>query len=106
VDEEPAFRAELRVEERQVIALCHLALDDPVELPLAAVATGPAANCSRLPIPAGLVEGLPVGMQIIGRRGADEAVLAASAAFERMRPWEDAYRRCAERALCYSAGWR
>lgn len=50
-------------------------------------------------IPAGLVEGLPVGLQIIGRRGADEAVLAVSAAFERIRPWEDAYRRCAERVL-------
>jgi amidase len=43
-------------------------------------------------IPAGLVDGLPVGMQIIGRRGADVDVLAASAAFERVRPWTDAYR--------------
>ena len=43
-------------------------------------------------IPAGLSEGLPVGMQIVGQRYADEDVLAASAAFERMRPWRDAYR--------------
>jgi len=50
-------------------------------------------------IPAGLVNGLPVGMQIVGRRYADRAVLAASAAFERLRPWFDTYKICAERTL-------
>src|ERR1700694_133871 len=50
-------------------------------------------------IPAGLVDGLPVGMQIIGRRGADVDVLAASAAFERVRPWTDAYRLCEDRPI-------
>lgn len=50
-------------------------------------------------IPAGLVQGLPVGMQIIGRREADGDVLAASAAFERARPWTDAYRICDQRPL-------
>ncbi|HEX7265373.1 MAG TPA: amidase family protein, partial [Candidatus Dormibacteraeota bacterium] len=50
-------------------------------------------------IPAGLYDGLPVGMQIIGRRGADVDVLAASAAFERVRPWTDAYRICEKRSL-------
>jgi amidase/aspartyl-tRNA(Asn)/glutamyl-tRNA(Gln) amidotransferase subunit A len=50
-------------------------------------------------IPAGLVGGLPVGMQIIGRRGEDVDVLAASAAFERVRPWRDAYRICEQRNL-------
>lgn len=50
-------------------------------------------------VPAGLCEGLPVGMQIIGRRNADVDVLAASAAFERLRPWYDTYRVCRERSL-------
>jgi amidase/aspartyl-tRNA(Asn)/glutamyl-tRNA(Gln) amidotransferase subunit A len=38
-------------------------------------------------------------MQIIGRRYADADVLAASAAFEQLRPWAGRYRACAERAL-------
>ena len=42
-------------------------------------------------IPAGMADGLPVGMQLIGRRYADADVLAASAAFERLRPWRDHY---------------
>ena len=50
-------------------------------------------------IPAGLSGGLPVGMHIAGRREADVDVLAASAAFERVRPWADAYRICQERPL-------
>jgi amidase/aspartyl-tRNA(Asn)/glutamyl-tRNA(Gln) amidotransferase subunit A len=43
-------------------------------------------------IPAGMSGGLPVGMQVIGRRYADADVLAASAAFERLRPWQDTYK--------------
>jgi Asp-tRNA(Asn)/Glu-tRNA(Gln) amidotransferase A subunit family amidase len=43
-------------------------------------------------VPAGFTdEGLPIGMQIVGRRFADDTVLAASAAFERLRPWHDSY---------------
>ena len=39
-------------------------------------------------IPAGFSsENLPIGLHIVGRKGDDETVLAASAAFERARPW-------------------
>ena len=39
-------------------------------------------------IPAGFTrDGLPIGMQIVGRHLADKTVLAASGAFERARPW-------------------
>jgi amidase len=36
-------------------------------------------------------------MQIVGRRGADGDILAASAAFERVRPWRGSYAICAKR---------
>ena len=39
-------------------------------------------------VPCGFsAEGMPIGLQIIGRKGEEETVLAASAAFERARPW-------------------
>jgi len=45
-------------------------------------------------VPAGLTDdGLPVGLQLVGRRYEDDAVLAGSAALERERPWMDAYPR-------------
>lgn len=50
-------------------------------------------------LPAGLVDGLPVGMQIIGGRCADLDVFAASAAFERVRPWDHIYDIPANRPL-------
>jgi aspartyl-tRNA(Asn)/glutamyl-tRNA(Gln) amidotransferase subunit A len=39
-------------------------------------------------VPAGFTaSGMPVGLQIVGRRLADLQVLQASAAFEEARPW-------------------
>ena len=46
-------------------------------------------------VPAGLSEnGLPVGMQIAGKRYDDAGVIAACAAFERLRPWMATYEKC------------
>ena len=45
-------------------------------------------------IPAGFTDdGLPVGLQIIGRHLDDATVLRASAAFERARPWAESYKK-------------
>ncbi|MGZ4431903.1 MAG: amidase family protein, partial [Gaiellales bacterium] len=38
-------------------------------------------------VPCGFVDGLPVGLQIVGRRGADALVLRAARAFEQLAPW-------------------
>ncbi|MCE0764968.1 amidase [Pseudonocardia kujensis] len=41
-------------------------------------------------VPAGqTTQGLPVGLQIVGRRHEDATVLALAAAFERLQPWAD-----------------
>jgi amidase/aspartyl-tRNA(Asn)/glutamyl-tRNA(Gln) amidotransferase subunit A len=43
-------------------------------------------------VPAGITaDGMPIGLQIIGRRFADETVLAMAGAVERMLPWFDSY---------------
>ena len=39
-------------------------------------------------IPCGFsTDGMPIGLHVVGRRGCEETVIAASAAFERAKPW-------------------
>jgi len=38
-------------------------------------------------VPAGFHQGMPVGLQIIGRPGEEDLVLRAARAFEQERPW-------------------
>jgi aspartyl-tRNA(Asn)/glutamyl-tRNA(Gln) amidotransferase subunit A len=41
-------------------------------------------------VPCGFsTDGMPIGLQVIGRRADEVAVLQASAAFERAQPWMD-----------------
>jgi Asp-tRNA(Asn)/Glu-tRNA(Gln) amidotransferase A subunit family amidase len=51
------------------------------------------ANLTGMPstsVPIGRdVDGLPIGLQIMGRRWADAATLGAAAAYERVAPWRD-----------------
>jgi amidase/aspartyl-tRNA(Asn)/glutamyl-tRNA(Gln) amidotransferase subunit A len=42
-------------------------------------------------VPAGLIDGLPAGLQIVGRRHADGDVLRASSTIERRQPWMSWY---------------
>jgi aspartyl-tRNA(Asn)/glutamyl-tRNA(Gln) amidotransferase subunit A len=43
-------------------------------------------------VPCGFTEdGLPIGLQIVGRKYDEMTVLKASAAFERAKPWADKY---------------
>ncbi len=43
-------------------------------------------------------------LQVIGRRNADADVIAASAAFERIRPWANTYRICHKTVAAAAAG--
>jgi len=49
--------------------------------------------------PAGLSQGLPVGLQIVGQWRDDATVLAVAAALEQVRPWMPSLRAATERLL-------
>lgn len=50
-------------------------------------------------IPVGLADGLPVGMQVVGSRYGDAAVLEFCSTYERVNPWLSMYDACRERTL-------
>ncbi|MCL6595763.1 MAG: Asp-tRNA(Asn)/Glu-tRNA(Gln) amidotransferase subunit GatA [Firmicutes bacterium] len=63
---------------------------DPLAMYAADLLTVPAslAGFPALSVPAGRVDGLPVGMQLMGRPFAEAALVRLGAAWEAMRPWE------------------
>jgi Asp-tRNA(Asn)/Glu-tRNA(Gln) amidotransferase A subunit family amidase len=48
-----------------------------------------ASGCAAASIPAGFVAGMPVGLQVVGRPGAEATILRVARAFEMARPWRD-----------------
>ena len=53
-----------------------------------------ASRCPVLNVPSGFADnGVPTGLQIVGRPYEDVSVFRAGAAFERLRPWLDAPER-------------
>jgi aspartyl-tRNA(Asn)/glutamyl-tRNA(Gln) amidotransferase subunit A len=64
-------------------------LDDPVQMYLSDVCTLPI-NIAGLPaisIPAGFTEGLPIGLQIIGKPFAEETILKVAHAYQEVTEW-------------------
>jgi Asp-tRNA(Asn)/Glu-tRNA(Gln) amidotransferase A subunit family amidase len=45
------------------------------------------SRCPVLQVPSGMADGLPTGMQIVGRRYDDATVLRIGAALQAARPW-------------------
>ena len=74
----PAFAAERDAPEGAASILSWGAFTYPFNLTMQPAATVPCGFTA---------DGLPVGLQIVGRRLADPMVLAASAAFEAVQPW-------------------
>lgn len=64
-------------------------LDDPIQMYLSDVCTLPAniAGIPAISVPAGFVNGIPVGMQIIGKPFSEETLLHITYAFEQATDW-------------------
>jgi aspartyl-tRNA(Asn)/glutamyl-tRNA(Gln) amidotransferase subunit A len=63
--------------------------DDPLQMYLSDVCTLPIniAGVPAISIPAGFAEGLPIGMQIIGRPFGEETILRVAYAYEQATEW-------------------
>jgi aspartyl-tRNA(Asn)/glutamyl-tRNA(Gln) amidotransferase subunit A len=63
--------------------------DDPLQMKLADICTIPInlAGICALSLPCGFSEGLPIGLQIIGRAFDEETVLRAAHAYEQATDW-------------------
>ena len=63
--------------------------DDPVQMYLSDVCTLPIniAGVPAVSIPAGFADGLPVGLQLIGKHFSEETLLRTAYAYEQATPW-------------------
>jgi aspartyl-tRNA(Asn)/glutamyl-tRNA(Gln) amidotransferase subunit A len=66
-------------------------VDDPLQMYLSDVCTLPIniAGIPGLSLPAGFVDGLPVGMQVLGRPFSEELLLRIGFAYEQATPWHE-----------------
>lgn len=64
-------------------------VDDPMQMYLADVCTLPVniAGIPGISVPAGFVDGLPVGMQILGKPFSEETLLRVACAYEQATDW-------------------
>jgi aspartyl-tRNA(Asn)/glutamyl-tRNA(Gln) amidotransferase subunit A len=64
-------------------------VDDPMQMYLADVCTLPVniAGIPGISVPAGFVDGLPVGMQVLGKPFAEDALLRVAFAYEQAAEW-------------------
>ena len=64
-------------------------VDDPLQMYLSDVCTLPIniAGIPGISVPAGFVDGLPVGMQILGKPFSEEMVLRVAFAYEQATGW-------------------
>jgi len=66
-------------------------IEDPIQMYLSDVCTLPIniAGVPAISIPAGFAEGLPIGMQIIGKPFDEETILRIAFAYEQATDWHN-----------------